>query len=123
MKLPIALALFSVLPLLAAPKEAPVTLHVDAYPDHALKPSSAFEVRFAEPMIAADAVGKPERESPLVIKPAMTGKWRWLSTQSGVFQPTEPPPLGTTYLVTLAGGLKTADGKAFRGTRAGRGAS
>ena len=115
MKLSAALALLLALPLFAAPKEAPVTLHVDAYENHALKPSSAFELRFAEPMVAADAVGKPDREVPLVIKPAMTGKWRWVSTQSGVFQPTEPPPLGMTYQVTLAGGLKTADGKAFRG--------
>ncbi len=116
MKLPVLLALLSVLPLLAAPKDAPVSLHVDAHDNLVLKPSSAFEVRFAEPMVPADAVGKPDRESPLVIRPAMTGGWRWVSTQSGIFQPTEPPPLGATYQVTLAGGLKTADGKAFRGT-------
>jgi uncharacterized protein YfaS (alpha-2-macroglobulin family) len=116
MKLSAALVLFLSLPFFAAAKEAPVTLLVDADDNRVLKPSSAFEVRFAEPMVADDAVGKPDRESPLVIKPAMTGRWRWASTQSGVFQPTEPPSLGTTYQVTLAGGLKTADGKAFRGS-------
>ena len=116
MKLSAALALFLALPLFAAPKELPVTLLVDTADIHVLKPSSAFELRFAEAMVADDAVGKTDREVPIVIKPAMTGKWRWVSTQSGVFQPTEPPPLGATYQVTLAGGLKTADGKTFRGS-------
>jgi uncharacterized protein YfaS (alpha-2-macroglobulin family) len=116
MKLATALALFLVLPLLAAPKDAPVVLQVDALENHMLKPSSSFELRFAEPVVAADEVGKPDQPSPLLMRPAMVGKWRWLSTQSGVFQPTEPPPLGTTYQVTLAGGLKTAEGKVFRGS-------
>jgi uncharacterized protein YfaS (alpha-2-macroglobulin family) len=116
MKLSAALAFFLALPLFAAPKELPVTLLVDTQDIHVLKPASAFELRFAEQMVANDAVGKTDREVPIVIKPAMTGKWRWVSTQSGVFQPTEPPPLGTTYQVTLAGGLKAADGKAFRGS-------
>ena len=115
MKLSAALALFLAFPLFAAPKDAPVTLQVDAFENHALKPSSAFELRFAEPMVADDAVGKNDRDVPLVIKPAMTGKWRWLSTQSGVFQPSEPPPLGATFQITLAGGLKTAEGRTFRG--------
>ena len=115
MKLSVALALFLALPLLAAPKDPPVTLQVDSLENHVLKPSSAFELRFAEPMVAADDVGKADRLSPVVIRPAITGHWRWVSTQSGIFQPTEPPPLGTTFQVTLAGGLKTAEGKAFRG--------
>ncbi|MEO6786398.1 MAG: hypothetical protein ABI318_09725, partial [Chthoniobacteraceae bacterium] len=116
MKLSTALVLLSCITLFAAPKEAPVTLLVDTLENHMLKPSSAFELRFAAPMIADDAVGKADAESPLVIKPAMAGKWRWVSTQSGVFQPGAPPPLGTTFVVTLAGGLKTADGKTFRGS-------
>ena len=69
MKLNVALALFAALPILAAPKEAPVTLQVDTLEKHLLKPSSAFELRFAEPMVAADDVGKPDRPSPLVIRP------------------------------------------------------
>ena len=58
MKLSAALILFLSLPLFAAAKEAPVTLLVDADDIRVLKPSSAFEVRFAEPMVADDAVGK-----------------------------------------------------------------
>ena len=114
MKLSTVLVLLSCFTLFAAPKEAPVTLLVDTLENHVLKPSSAFELRFAEPMVAEDAVGKEGVETPLVIRPALAGKWRWVSTQSGVFQPGAPAPMGTTFLVTLAGGLKTAEGKAFR---------
>ncbi len=114
MKLSSVLVLLSCIALFAAPKEAPVTLLVDTLENHVLKPSSAFELRFAEPMVADDAVGKEGVESPLIIKPALAGKWRWVSTQSGVFQPTTAASLGTTYVVTLASGLKTAEGKAFR---------
>ena len=116
MKLSSLLVLLSSLTLFAAPKDAPVTLLVDTLENHVLKPSSAFELRFAEPMVAGDAVGKADVESPLIIRPALAGKWRWVSTQSGVFQPGAPPPLGTTFVVTLANGLKTADGKTFRGS-------
>ncbi|MEO6741801.1 MAG: hypothetical protein ABIP20_16270, partial [Chthoniobacteraceae bacterium] len=116
MKLTSILVLLSLVTLFAAPKDAPVTLLVDTLENHGLKPSSAFELRFAEPMIAADSVGKVDAESPLIIRPAIAGKWRWVSTQSGVFQPSTPPPLATTFVVTLAGGLKTAEGKAFRGS-------
>ncbi len=116
MKLTSLFVLLSSFTLFAAPKDAPVSLLVDALENHVLKPSSAFELRFAEPMVAADAVGKADAESPLIIRPVIAGKWRWVSTQSGVFQPSAPPPLGTTFVVTLAGGLKTADGKAFRGS-------
>jgi hypothetical protein len=115
MKLSTVLVLLSCITLFAAPKELPVTLLVDTTDIHVLKPSSAFELRFAEPMVADHAVGKADAEPPLIIKPAMTGKWRWVSTQSGVFQPSTPPPLGATYQVTLASGLKMADGKTFRG--------
>ncbi len=116
MKLTSLLVLLSSITLFAAPKDAPVTLLVDTLENHVLKPSSAFELRFAEPMVAADAVGKADAESPLVIQPTIAGKWRWVSTQSGVFQPSAPPPLETTFVATLAGGLKTAEGKVFRGT-------
>src|SRR2546422_8912940 len=104
MKLSAALALFLSLPLFAAPKEAPVTLQADTLENHVLKPSSAFELRFAEPMIADDVVGKANAEPALAIKPAMAGTWRWVSTQSGVFLPCAPPPMGTTVVGPYVGG-------------------
>lgn len=78
-----------------------------------LKPSSAFEVRFTEPMVSGDAVGK-QVESPLVITPSITGKWSWMSDSSGVFMPSEPPPLSTTFKFSLRSGLKNMAGKTVK---------
>ena len=58
MKLSPLLVLLSSLTLFAATKDAPVTLLVDTLENHVLKPSSAFELRFAEPMVAEVAVGR-----------------------------------------------------------------
>ena len=102
-----------------AVKEAPVTLFVDTSeiegaPKNELVTGSAFELRFNEPMVADDAVGKPGSDAPIVLKPAIAGTWTWVSNQSGVYQLTEPPALGSSVQVTLRGDLQNAAGKAFR---------
>ncbi len=65
-------------------------------------------------MVAEDTVGK-QGDSPLVVQPKIAGKWKWLSTQSGVFTPTEAPALGGTFQLGLRGDLKDAAGKAVKG--------
>jgi alpha-2-macroglobulin len=89
----------------------PVTLIHDGL---VWRAGSQFEIRFSEPMVMPDAVGK-QAEAPIVVQPAVAGKWTWLSTQSGVFAPTEPPALGAKYRLTLRGNLKDAGGKAVKG--------
>ena len=105
--------LFACLSVAALAKEPPVTLHVE-HANGQLVPGSAFELRFNERMVPEDAVGKPGTEPPLALKPAVVGKWTWVSTQSGVFQPTEAPRLSTSIEVTLRSDLRNAEGKAFR---------
>src|SRR4051794_38503428 len=112
MKLFAALLAAGGITALAAPKEPPVTLHVETA-EGRWAPKSAIELRFNEPMVGDDAIGKAAPDAPLVIKPAMNGTWTWVSTQSGVFQPSEVPPLNTTFQVTVRPDLKTAAGKAF----------
>lgn len=75
---------------------------------------SEFELRFSDAMVAEDTVGK-QGDSPLVVQPKVAGKWKWLSTQSGVFTPTEAPAMGGTYQFGLRGDLKDAAGKALKG--------
>ena len=90
---------------------APVTL---IHQDRVWRADSAFEVRFPEPMIAAEAVGK-QGASPLTIQPKVAGNWKWLSTQSGLFTPTEAPAQGATIQLGLRGDVKDAAGKAVKG--------
>lgn len=114
MKTVVALLAIGGLSAFAASKEPPVTLHVQTQ-DGILSPASAFELRFNEPMVADEAVGKPGLEAPLSLKPNLQGTWVWVTGQSGVFQPSEPPALGATYQVTLKSDLRNAAGKGFRG--------
>jgi uncharacterized protein YfaS (alpha-2-macroglobulin family) len=76
-----------------------------------ISPTTTFELRFDEPMVAPDRRGIPATQSPLVFTPALPGSYTWLSQRSGVFTPTAPLALGTTYQLRLAPGLQTAGGK------------
>lgn len=67
-----------------------------------LEPTSTFELRFNDPVVASDQVGIPGQASPLRITPPLAGDWVWLSRRSGVFRPTEPPALGRDYRLSLA---------------------
>jgi len=75
-----------------------------------IEPTTTFEIRFDEAMIPYDKVGTVAEKPPLIITPAIPGKFTWLSQRSGVFKPSEPPALGTDYKVTLPEGLKNAAG-------------
>ena len=66
-----------------------------------LAPTSTLEVRFNADMVPADQIGKPVEPPPLVLTPAVPGTFQWVSARSGMFQPAEPYPLGTTIQVTL----------------------
>ncbi len=105
MKTLTALSIFA-----AAAFAGPVTL---IHEGRTWKAGSEFELRFPDPMIAADAVGK-QADSPLTIQPKVAGKWKWLSSQSGLFTPTEPPAEGGTYQLKLRGDLKDVAGKAVK---------
>lgn len=62
-------------------------------------------------MVSGDQVGLEATNPPLIIKPSLTGKFVWLSSRSGVFTPSEPLALDTTYKLTLKPDLRCADGQ------------
>ena len=78
-----------------------------------IEPATTFELRFDEPAVEESKVGLPARESPLVIQPALSGNYVWLSQRSGVFTPTEPFKLGRSYHLYLRSGLKRLDGRSL----------
>ncbi len=77
----------------------------------ALQPSTTFELRFDQPVIAVSEIGKSNALSPLLIAPKLRGHFTWLSQRSGVFTPLEPTRLATTYCFTVRPGLKSPDGR------------
>lgn len=72
-------------------------------------PTTTFELRFDGAMVDGKELGKVADPCPLVIEPQIKGEFKWLSTRSGVFTPSEPPALGATYRFTLRHGLKRSD--------------
>lgn len=76
-----------------------------------IEPTTTFEVRFDQAMVAPEKVGKPAQRAPVVFQPAIKGTFVWLSQRSGSFKPEEPLLLGTAYGATLAPGLIKADGQ------------
>jgi uncharacterized protein YfaS (alpha-2-macroglobulin family) len=91
---------------------SPVRLIVDEN----IAPASTFELRFDDAMVSPDKVGTTADQPPIVFHPALKGTFVWLSQRSGSFKPGEPLSLATTYTVTLASGLKKADGRPLSAT-------
>lgn len=66
-----------------------------------LEPTSTLELRFDEPVIAAEDVGTRTNSPPFTLEPPLRGTWTWLSRRGGVFRPDEPPALATAYRLRM----------------------
>lgn len=68
-------------------------------------------VTFSEP-VAAVFTTAPEKTSPVRLTPKVDGEWRWLSTDTIVFEPTRDRlPMATDYRVTTLAGWTSALGR------------
>jgi uncharacterized protein YfaS (alpha-2-macroglobulin family) len=76
-----------------------------------ISPGATLELRFDQPMVPPQKVGLAAASSPLVISPPLAGSFTWLSQRSGVFTPSAPLALATTYQLRLAPNLQNAEGK------------
>jgi uncharacterized protein YfaS (alpha-2-macroglobulin family) len=76
-----------------------------------LHAASTFEVRFDQPMVGPEVVGRTNAPSPLEVRPRLRGTFTWTSPRGGTFTPDEPLALGTTYTFTLRRGLTNAAGQ------------
>ena len=110
MKLHLCLTTLLSLAAFAAAAPKPVELILSS---KQLDPTTTFEIRFADPMVAADRIGQPADSPPVVFQPAVKGRFTWLSERSGIFAPDESLPLSTTFQLGLAPGIAKADGSAL----------
>lgn len=111
---PFAIALLSI--ALAGCGPGNYSKHVELVMASPPTPGTTFELRFDSPMIKGDRVGLVVTNSPLDIQPALAGTFTWLSTRSGVFTPSEPLALNTTYQLTLRPNLQLDDGRPCNAT-------
>ncbi len=92
----------------SAEVEGPLTVRAFR-PDGEVTPPFQVALVFDRPMIALGAVGElpiPEVE----MTPAVAGRWRWLGTQTLVFQPSEPFPMATEFAVEVPVGTRGLQG-------------
>ena len=82
-------------------------------PEGEVSRAPRLSISFTSPMIAASDPEKVERGDPLGIKiqPRPPGKWRWLGTQTLVFEPEAGEfPRATDYEVTVPAGVADIQG-------------
>lgn len=85
-------------------------------PEGALDRAPRLSISFSTPMISVSDPNSDEKGDPLGIKlePRPKGKWRWLGTQTLIFEPEGAEfPRATEYKVTVPAGLKDVNSNAL----------
>ena len=76
----------------------------------------ALSITFSQPMVAAVSQEEAAASVPVTLTPQPKGKWRWLGTQTLIFQPEAEGgrlPMATNYTVTIPAGTRSALGNAL----------
>ncbi|MEA2176394.1 MAG: alpha-2-macroglobulin, partial [Blastocatellia bacterium] len=77
----------------------------------------ALSLTFSQPMIDIASQEEAAARIPVTLTPQPEGRWRWLDTQTLIFQPEMEGgrmPMATYYTVTIPAGTKSALGNALR---------
>ncbi|HVQ36142.1 MAG TPA: Ig-like domain-containing protein, partial [Pyrinomonadaceae bacterium] len=73
-------------------------------------------VTFSQPMVAVSSQNEAAANVPVTLTPQPKGRWRWLGTQTLVFQPEAEGgrlPMATAYTLNIPAGTKSALGNAL----------
>lgn len=74
--------------------------------------TSAIIVSFNQPMVPLREISEGEGTGPLLIKPRVSGKYRWMGTRTIVFLPENGRfPYATDFTVTVPGGISSVSGQ------------
>ena len=74
--------------------------------------TSAVIVSFNQPMVALQQIPEEEETGPLLIKPRVAGKYRWMGTRTLVFLPEKGRfPYATDFTVTVPRGISSISGE------------
>lgn len=79
-----------------------------------------FTVTFSQAMVAVSSQEGAAANVPVTLTPQPQGKWRWLGSQTLMFQPDAEGgrmPMATNYVVTIPAGTKSALGNSLRQTK------
>lgn len=105
------------LPTTSAP---PTPIHTNAplevirfAPEGEVALAPMLSVTFSQPMVAVSSQEEAAANVPVTLTPLPKGKWRWLGTQTLVFQPEAEGgrlPMATVYTISIPAGVKSALG-------------
>ena len=99
-------------PSVGAPQVHAGPLHVTRHePDGPVKLAPYLTVSFDAPMVALTSHDDLSKlPVPVTLSPEPPGKWRWVGTQTVMFQPDRAFPMATAYAVDIKAGTKSATG-------------
>jgi alpha-2-macroglobulin len=100
-----------------APARAHSPLEVLRFaPEGDVELAPAVSVTFSQPMVAVSSQEEAAASVPVRLTPQPSGRWRWLSAQTLVFQPEAEGgrmPMATSYKLTVPEGTVSALGNAL----------
>ena len=67
-------------------------------------------ITFSHPMVALSSQQDAASKVPLRLTPKVAGRWRWLGTQTLVFENSARMPMATSYEVEVPAGTRSAEG-------------
>jgi uncharacterized protein YfaS (alpha-2-macroglobulin family) len=99
----------------APPSVAAGPLRVTRHePDGPVKLAPYLTVTFSQPMVPIDSHDDLSKlPMPVRLAPQPPGKWRWVGTQTAMFQPERRFPMATDYTVDIDAATKSAAGAAI----------
>ena len=85
-------------------------------PEGEVELAPILSITFSQPMIAVSSQDEAAAIVPVTLTPQPKGKWRWLGTQTLIFQPEAEGgrlPMATTYTVNIPAGTSSVLGNAL----------
>ncbi|MEK6280038.1 MAG: alpha-2-macroglobulin family protein [Acidobacteriota bacterium] len=103
------------------PAHTIIPLEVSRFaPEGEVSLAPTLSITFSQPMVAVSSQDEAASSVPVTLSPQPTGKWRWLGTQTLIFQPDSEGgrlPMATSYTVNIPAGTKSALGNTLRETK------
>ncbi len=89
-------------------------------PEGEVSLAPTLSITFSQPMVAVSSQDEAALNVPVKLSPQPGGKWRWLGTQTLLFQPDAEGgrlPMATSYTVTIPAGTKSALGNTLHAAK------
>lgn len=96
---------------IAAPETSAGPLQVLRYsPEGDVPLAPSLSVTFSQPMITISSQEEAAANVPVQLTPQLSGKWRWIGTNTLLFEPQVRFPMATRYSATVPAGTKSLNG-------------